>query len=85
MYNLAKDPGETFDLKAVKPTLFAEMIRHYSEYTTEFGVLEMGINYEPLLEIQNKMVEQIRQSTRPWLIGFVILLIGWRIGRRLKW
>jgi arylsulfatase A-like enzyme len=85
MYNLAKDPGETFDLKAVKPTLFAEMIRHYSEYTTEFGVLEMGINYEPLLEIQNKLIGQIRQSAIPWLIGFVILLIGWRIGRWLKW
>lgn len=84
MYNLAIDPGETFDLKETESHLFAEMIRHYSVYTKEYGVLEMGINYQPLLEIQNKMIGQLRTAARPWLIGFLVLTIVFLFIRRMK-
>lgn len=76
LYNLANDPGETQDLKETAPQLFAQMIRYYSDYTKKFGVLEMGINYEPFLEIQNKLTGQIREAAKPWIVGFLILLLG---------
>ena len=84
LYNLTEDPGETYDLATTKPTLFAEMIKHYSDYTEKYGVLEMGIGYEPLLEIQNKLKTKLKKATKPWLIGFVILLIVLYVKRRFK-
>lgn len=37
-------------------------------------LLEMGINYEPFLEIQNKLGRQIRKAAQPWIIGFLVLV-----------
>jgi len=85
MYNLANDPGETIDLSKSSPKLFAEMIRHYSDYTDKYGVLEMGISYEPLQEIHNKLKAQLMVAAMPWLIGFGVLMLGifvWRRNRR---
>ena len=85
LYNLKTDPGETIDLKDVQPQKFAELIRDYDDYTNKYGVLEMGINYQPLDEIQNKFVAKLGKAIRPWLLGFVVLLVGliyWRRRRR---
>jgi len=76
LYDLELDPGETKNLALKSPTLFAEMIRHYHDYTKEFGVLEMGINYEPLKEIQNKFFARIKKSARRWGFGFLFLLLS---------
>ena len=76
MYNLKKDPGEIYDLKNQEPQKFAKLIRDYSDYTKKYDVLEMGINYEPLNEIQNKFIVKLGRAVRPWLIGLVILIIG---------
>lgn len=84
LYNLAVDPGETNDLAKSSPGLFAEMIKHYSDYTTKYGVLEMGINYEPLSEIQNKLKAQLQKAIRPWFFGFLVLLVGLYIWKRTK-
>ena len=83
LYDISDDPGETADLARSQPEKFAELIRDYDDYTREHGVLEMGINYEPLNEIQNKLVARIVQAARPWLIAVVFLLLGY-IGFR-KW
>lgn len=87
MYNLKNDPGENYDLKSQQPQKFADLIKDYSDYTKKYGVLEMGINYEPLNEIQNKFVAKLGKSIRPWLLGFVALIIGliyWKRRRRLE-
>ena len=87
LYNLRKDPGETYDLKETHPQKFAEMIRDYSDYTEKYGVLEMGINYEPLLEIQNKFVAKLGKRIRPWLLVIIALMVGiifWRRKKRKK-
>jgi arylsulfatase/uncharacterized sulfatase len=75
LYNLGQDPGETENLALVQPDIFAYMISSYDDYTRDFGVLEMGINYEPLGELRNKMMSRIRNSLRPWLIGIFVLAI----------
>jgi len=36
----------------------------------------MGTQYEAQLELQNKVVTVIVGAIRPWLIGFIILLVG---------
>ena len=82
MYNLAQDPGETNDLAATSPKVLQEMIDHYSDYTEQFGVLAMGDDYVPLLEIQNKLVGQIREATMPWVFRFLALLLGFFV---YKW
>lgn len=83
MYDISSDPGETSDLSKSKPVKFAELIRDYNDYTQEYGVLEMGINYEPLLEIQSKLQTRIVNAARPWLIAIVLLLLGYLALR--KW
>jgi len=75
LYNLKSDPGETNNLSNTQSAKFAELIKDYDAYTQEFGVLEMGINYEPLNEIQNKIKAQLSGAIRPWLIGFLVLVL----------
>ncbi len=85
MHNLNLDPGETKDLSVLEPSKFAELISDYADYTEEYGVLEMGINYEPINEIQNKLQAQLGAAIRPWLLAVVVLIMGfwgfkkWRV------
>ena len=76
LYNISSDPGETDDLSKAEVTKFAELIKDYDDYTEEYGVLEMGINYEPLNEIQNKLIKQLGDGLKPWLIGLIALIMG---------
>lgn len=84
LYNIKTDPGERSNLVESKPTKFAELIRDYDEYTTEYGVLEMGINYEPFFEITNKATAKLARSIRPWLIGFLIVIVSIFLFRKLR-
>jgi len=84
MYNLKTDPGEIIDLKESKPTLFADLIKEYNEYATANGVIEMGINYEPLMELQSKAQKKFAKALAPWLIGAVVLACGFYVWRRRK-
>lgn len=84
IYNLEIDPGETKDLSTIEPSKFAELILDYDNYTKDYGVLEMGINYEPLNEIQNKLQAQIGNAIRPWFIGIAILLLGILLYRKFR-
>ena len=59
LYNIKSDPGEMKDLKQTRPTLFAEMIKEYHHYSEKHEVVEMGFNYEPLAEVQNKFMAQM--------------------------
>ena len=84
LYNLKKDPGETQDLAQSKPQKFAELIKDYAAYSKRMGVLEMGTQYEAQLELQNKVVAVIVGAIRPWLTGFIILIIGLYIWLRKR-
>lgn len=84
LHDLSIDPGETIDLSESSPDKFREMIKHYDDYTKEYGVVEMGIAYEPLNEIQNKLVASIKASSKPWLIGLLVLIAVIFVGRKVK-
>lgn len=84
MHNIRIDPGETEDLAQAEPLKFAEMIADYDDYTKSYGVLEMGINYEPLNEIQSKLQGQIGNAIKPWFWGLVALLAGLFFYKKLR-
>tara|TARA_Y100000385_G_C13102508_1_gene645441 strand:- start:1206 stop:2963 length:1758 start_codon:yes stop_codon:yes gene_type:complete len=84
MYNLNNDPGETIDLKESEPSIFASMIKHYDDYTTENNVVEMGINYQPLLEIQNKYRAMLGKTIRPWFLLIFGLIFGFLFWKKMK-
>jgi len=82
LYNIKKDPGETNDLSESHPRLFAELIKDYADYTQKMGVLEMGSEYEAQVELANKIAAIIGIAIRPWLIGFIVTLVGLFVWRR---
>ncbi|MFT4565455.1 MAG: arylsulfatase A-like enzyme [Saprospiraceae bacterium] len=84
LYNLKNDPGETDDIAQSHPQLFAELIRDYADYSETMGVLEMGTEYEAQAELSNKIRAIISGAIRPWLIGFIISIIGIFLWRRKK-
>ena len=84
LYNIKKDPGETNDLALSNPQLFADLIKDYVDYTEKMGVLELGTEYEAQLELQEKMKLILLNAIRPWVIGFIILFIGFFIWQRRK-
>ena len=84
LYDLAQDPGETQDLAPSSAALFAEMMGHYTDYTEKFGVLEMGADYEPLKEVQNKFMKQLGGRIGPWFLVFLFILLGFLWRRRYK-
>ncbi len=84
MFNLANDPGETNDLAPTNPALFKELTEDYETYKAAVGVLEMPDDYETLKEVTAKLMRQIKAAVTPYLIGFMVLLIGLLIRRRMK-
>jgi len=84
LYNLVDDPGEMHDLSTSRSSKYAELIKDYDDYTKEYGVLEMGINYEPLKELTSKAMKKFGDDSRPWILGLVVLAFGISIFRILR-
>ena len=82
LYNISIDPGETDNLSESQSSKFAELILDYDNYTSKYGVLEIGINYEPLNEIQNKVWKLLVGLIRPWFIGVLLIVFGAFIVRK---
>ncbi|MBU6320614.1 MAG: arylsulfatase [Alphaproteobacteria bacterium] len=90
LYNLTLDPGETRDLAAAEPDVFASMLKGYETYAAEVGVLELPDNYSS--QIQILINSLTRQAGFYWpylvaLLGLIILLPAgaialWLRGRR---
>lgn len=51
LHNIARDPGETRDLSAANPMLFAELRAGYAAYAEENGVITMPEGYELIKQI----------------------------------
>jgi arylsulfatase/uncharacterized sulfatase len=51
LYDLRKDPGETQDLQAVLPEVFATMQKEYRAYEVSHGVLPMPEGYNPVRQV----------------------------------
>ncbi|WP_321489894.1 arylsulfatase [uncultured Hyphomonas sp.] len=61
LYDIEQDPGETADLSAEKPDVFADMLEEYEAYSKRVGVLEVPEGYSSLKEItRNTMARQFK-------------------------
>lgn len=84
LYNIVADPGETKDLSKENPQLFAEMLKDYAAYAKKSGVIDLGDDYEAHKVVLGKVIKMWMYAVLPWLIGFVLLVIGWRFWRRTR-
>ncbi|MGJ8535577.1 MAG: arylsulfatase [Parasphingopyxis sp.] len=87
LYDLEADPGETNDLSASEPELFASMRAGYDAWAEENGVLEMPEGYDPVKTLQQHSRGPILR--RYWWIlallgGIVVAPIVWLIHRRRR-
>lgn len=83
MYNLKYDPGETKDLASGNPEQFEKLMQHYKDYSAKVGVIEMPEDYDVYVEIQYKFLRKIRDNGWPWLLGFVVLSLGFFMRKRI--
>jgi len=84
LFNIEVDPGETRDLSKQEPDVFADLIADYVQYTEEFGVLEMGVDYEAHKVVKAKSYRQLGKKALPWLVGLMVLGIGWRYRKKSR-
>ncbi len=60
LYNIAADPGETSDLAAAQPELFASMRAAYDAYAAENGVLALPEGYDVQRQVaHNALMKQV--------------------------
>lgn len=76
LYNLAKDPGETVDLRQQEPGKFAELMLDYNAYEEEFGVLPMPESYDHLQQIYTNTVRKMVAEHRTGLLIASLILLG---------
>ena len=76
LFDLSVDPGETTDLSAEEPDLFAEMRAEYEAYATETGVLELGPEDYAEAQVFSNLLEKVIPKYWPYLAGLVLVLLG---------
>lgn len=86
LFNIAKDPGETQDLKAAMPARFQRMLSHYQDWEVENGVLGVPENYNYIRQIAlNSFQKRLGDNFVILLLLLLILapfFVAWRLKRR---
>lgn len=76
LYNIARDPGETRDLAAEEPELFAIMQAAYRAYASANGVLEMPPGYDVQRQVaHNALAKQFEHYWWVLAIAALVLLV----------
>lgn len=70
LYDIAIDPGETRDLSAARPELFAEMRAEYDRFASDAGVMEIPEGYEQMAQLSKKWMEE-----NGWYIAGVLIAL----------
>jgi len=86
LYNLAADPGESQDLRALQPEQFDLMMEDYKKYESEFGVIPLLAGFDYLEQARRNSIKNLMQSN--WrglaLSAVVVLTLFWLIIRRVR-
>ncbi|ETX26740.1 sulfatase [Roseivivax isoporae LMG 25204] len=75
LFDLSVDPGETTDLSADNPELFAELRAEYEAYAAETGVLELGPEDYAEAQVFSNLLEKVIPKYWPYLAGLVLSLL----------
>ncbi len=76
LFDLSVDPGETTDLSAENPDLFAEMRAEYDAYVTDTGVFELGPEDYAEKQLFSNLMDRTISKYWPYLAGLVLALLG---------
>ncbi len=86
LYNLAADPGESQDLRALQPEQFDLLMEDYNKYASEFGVIPLLAGFDYLEQARRNSIKNLMQSN--WrglaLSAVVVLTLFWLIIRRVR-
>ena len=86
LYNLAADPGESQDLRALQPEQFDLLMEDYNNYASEFGVIPLLAGFDYLEQARRNSIKNLMQSN--WrglaLSAVVVLTLFWLIIRRVR-
>ncbi|MGI9132637.1 MAG: hypothetical protein ACR2I0_01640, partial [Rhodoferax sp.] len=85
LYDIASDPGETRDLKAVMPQEFHDLQADYAAYVQDNGVLPMPEGYEPRQQVLINALYNV-YLPRLWPPGaaLLVLCLAWALRRRQR-
>ncbi len=89
LYDIRQDPGETSDLQARMPEVFAAMKSDYAAYAKANGVLPMPQGYDPIYQVQtnaliNVYVPRFKRTGLPILAGLGVLAAAFIFMRRRR-
>ena len=80
LYNLAIDPGESKDLRALQPEQFDQLMEDYQRYESEFGVIPPMADFDYMVQTRTNSVKKLLLSNwRALLLTAVIVLplVSW--------
>lgn len=72
LYDLSIDPGETTDVSAKYPALFADLQAEYRAYSETVGVFELGPEDSAFKELFNKLVSKAWHKYWPYVLGLLV-------------
>ncbi|MEO1660322.1 MAG: arylsulfatase [Pseudomonadota bacterium] len=75
LFDLSVDPGETTDLAAENPDLFATMRAEYEAYSTETGALDLAREDFAQAQLFSNLLNRIIGKYWPHAAGFVIAVL----------
>ena len=87
LYDISSDPGETTDLSAANPALFADMIAEYHDYAEAVGVIDVGPDDYAIRALNRNLTAQSVRKYWFYGLGFVMVIAGsfflaFKLGRR---
>ena len=80
LYNLAVDPGESKDLRALQPEQFDQLMEDYQRYESEFGVIPPMADFDYMVQTRTNSIKKLLLSNwRALLLTAVIVLplVSW--------
>ncbi|MFZ9304138.1 MAG: arylsulfatase [Steroidobacteraceae bacterium] len=87
LFDIARDPGETRDLRASRPAEFARLLAAYKEYENTDGVRPLPAGYEPRDQVAMNALRRVILPSLWWpALLTIALVVGlWALlGRRNK-
>lgn len=75
LFDLSVDPGETTDLSAENPGLFAAMRAEYEVYSSETGVLDLAREDFAQAQLFGNLINRIIGKYWPHATGFVVVAL----------
>ncbi|MEM6534754.1 MAG: arylsulfatase [Pseudomonadota bacterium] len=75
LFNVAADPGETNDLTATEPEIFADLLAGYEAYEREMGVVALPKDFNVQDMILENTMSKVVARYMGYIVGFAILAV----------